>query len=162
MRTLELSQALQAMHSLNPTSWPVMCLLYAFLLTPWTMTSNDRLHACYPRAGLLLLLVNAIVPIVTISLFALVHEDTNIFSVNSTHFGYRLLEFNVGVCFFACSLRQVHTRCEVHAPPVVAVTFLLAVCSCGGHSGGLLYKQTTALAFAFITSLRAFTCITGS
>ena len=130
MRTLELSQAQQAMHSLNPTSWPVMCLLYAFLLTPWTITSNERLHACYPRAGLLLLLLNAIVPIVTISLFALLHEDTNIFFINSTHFGYRLLEFNVGVCFFACIQAYPHastkfTHAVKYTHPAVAVTFLL-------------------------------------
>ncbi len=66
------------------------------------MSSNNRLHGCYPRAGLFLLLVNALVPIVTISLFALLHEDTNIFFINSTHFGYRLLEYNIGICFFMC------------------------------------------------------------
>jgi hypothetical protein len=60
MRTFELSQSPNAMHSLNPMSWPVLCLLYCFLFTPWTMASNNRLHACYPRAGLLLLLVNAL------------------------------------------------------------------------------------------------------
>ena len=130
MRTLELSQAPEAMHSLNPTSWPVMCLLYCFLLTPWTMASNNRLHSCYPSAGLLLLLVNAIVPIVTISLFALLHEDTNIFFINSTHFGYRLLEFNVGVSFFAfiqsypaASTKFTHAVKYTH--PVVSITFLL-------------------------------------
>jgi hypothetical protein len=130
MRTFELSQAPEAMHALNPTSWPVLCLLYCFLLAPWTMSSNHRLHACYPRAGLLLLLVNATVPIVTISLFALLHEDTNIFFINSTHFGYRLLEFNVGVCFFACiqsyplaSTKFTHAVKYTH--PLVAITFLL-------------------------------------
>lgn len=130
MRTWELQQNPQAMHSLNPAAWPVMCLLYAFLLTPWTMSSNNRLHACYPRAGLLLLLVNALLPIVTISLFALLHEDTNIFFINSTHFGYRLLEYNVGVCFFACIQRYpaastkftYAVRCTY---PFVTGTFLL-------------------------------------
>jgi hypothetical protein len=130
LRTFELSQSPDAMHSLNPTSWPVLCLLYCFVLTPWTMSSNHRLHSCYPRAGLLLLLVNAIVPIVTISLFALLHEDTNIFFINSTHFGYRLLEFNMGVCFFACiqsypvaSTKFTHAVQYLH--PIVSVTFLL-------------------------------------
>ena len=130
MRTFELSQAPDAMHSLNPTSWPVLCLLYCFLFTPWTMASNSRLHSCYPRAGLLMLLVNATVPIVTISLFALLHDNTNIFFINSTHFGYRLLEFNVGVCFFACiqaypvaSTKFTHAVAYMY--PLVTVTFLL-------------------------------------
>ena len=61
LRTFELSQSPDSMHSLNPTSWPVLCLLYCFVLTPWTMASNHRLHSCYPRAGLLLLLINAFV-----------------------------------------------------------------------------------------------------
>ena len=130
MRTFELSQSPKAMHSLNPTSWPVLCLLYCFLFTPWTMASNNRLHACYPRAGLLLLLVNATVPIVTISLFALLHDNTNIFFINSTHFGYRLLEFNVGVCFFACiQAYPVASTKFTHAVkymyPLVCVIFLL-------------------------------------
>jgi hypothetical protein len=130
LRTFELSQAPEAMHSLNPTSWPVLCLLYCFVLTPWTMSSNLRLHSCYPGAGLLLLLANAIVPIATISLFALLHDNTNIFFINSTHFGYRLLEYNVGVCFFACiqsypvaSTKFTHTVKYLH--PVVCVIFLL-------------------------------------
>lgn len=130
MRTWELNQHPAAMHSLNPAAWPVMCLLYAFLLTPWTMSSNNRLHACYPKAGLFLLLVNALLPIVTISLFALLHEDTNIFFINSTHFGYRLLEYNVGVCFFACIQRYpVASTKFTHAVrctyPFVTSTFLI-------------------------------------
>lgn len=117
LRTLELRQDPTAMHSLNPSAWPVMCVLYAFLLTPWTMSSNNRLHGCYPSAGLFLLLVNALVPIVTISLFALLHEDTNIFFINSTHFGYRLLEYNIGICFFMC----------VQKYPVICTKFTYAV-----------------------------------
>jgi hypothetical protein len=130
MRTFELSQSTYAMHSMNPTSWPILCLLYCFLLTPWTMVSNHRLHSCYPRAGLILLLVNALAPIVTISLFALLHEDTNIFFINSTHFGYRLLEFNVGVCFFACVqsyplASTKFTHCVNYLHPLVTIVFLL-------------------------------------
>jgi hypothetical protein len=130
MRTFELSQSTNAMHSMNPTSWPILCLLYCFLLTPWTMVSNHRLHSCYPRAGLILLLVNALAPIVTISLFALLHEDTNIFFINSTHFGYRLLEFNVGVCFFACVqsyplASTKFTYCVNYLHPLVTIVFFL-------------------------------------
>ena len=130
MRTWELTQAPQAMHSLNPTSWPAMCLLYAFLLTPWTIMSNNRLYACYPKAGMLLLLVNAVAPILTISLFALLHEDTNIFYINATHFGYRLLEYNVGVCFFACIQKHANittkfTYADKCLCPAIIAVFLL-------------------------------------
>ena len=57
---------------------------------------------------MLLLLINAVLPILTISLFVLLYEDTNIFYINATHFGYRLLEYNVGVCFFACIQRHAN------------------------------------------------------
>jgi hypothetical protein len=50
--------------------------------------------------------------------------------INSTHFGYRLLEYNVGVCFLACiqsypvdSTKFTHTVKYLH--PVVSVIFLL-------------------------------------
>lgn len=102
LRVLELSQSPLSVHTLNPTAWPVLCLVYSFILTPWTMVGNDRLRQCHPRAGASLLLINAIMPILTISLFALLREDTNFFFMNSTHMGYRLLEFNLGICFFTC------------------------------------------------------------
>ena len=100
LRAFEISQAWDSMHSLNPTSWPVLCLLYAFMITPCSLSSNERLRKCHPQAGSVLMLCNACVPILTISLFALVRDDTNIFFMNSTHVGYRILEFNLGSCFY--------------------------------------------------------------
>jgi hypothetical protein len=103
LRVFEVSQAWQSMHSLNPTAWPVLCLLYAFMLTPFTIASNERLRSCHPQSGWVLMLCNASAPIVIISLFALVRDDTNIFFINATHVAYRLLEFNLGVCFYSFS-----------------------------------------------------------
>jgi hypothetical protein len=130
MRAFELSQSPQSMHSLNPTAWPVLCLLYAFLLAPCTMLSNDRLRRCHPRAGIVLLVANATLPILIISLFGLVQEDTNIFFINSTHFGYRMLEFNLGVCFFTSiqcypQASTKFTHAIKYAHPLVIVIFLL-------------------------------------
>jgi len=103
LRAFEISQAWDSMHSLNPTAWPVLCLLYAFLITPCSLVSNERLRKCHPQAGSVLMLCNACVPILTISLFALVRDDTNIFFMNSTHVGYRILEFNLASCFYTCT-----------------------------------------------------------
>ena len=127
LRTLELNQSPEKMHSLNPTSWPVMCLLYCFLVTPWTMSSNKRLHSCYPKAGLTMLIVNSLLPIVTISLFALLHEDTNIFFINSTHFGYRILEFNLGICFFTCI--QTYPHASTHFTYAVKYLYVAVICT---------------------------------
>jgi len=135
LRTLEMSQSPEKMHSLNPTSWPVMCLLYCFLLTSWTMTSNKRIHSCYPRAGLSMLIVNSMLPIRTISLFALLHENTNIFFINSTHFGYRILEFNLGICFLH-AYKPTHKR--VDSLHTLSSTYMLLLyahfCQYGGHN----------------------------
>ena len=100
VRAFEFRQDPQSWHSLNPTWWPVLCLLYCFLLTPCTITGNERLRRCHPRAGILIPWLNASMPIVVISLFALVHDDTNIFFINASNLGYRLLEFNLGICFY--------------------------------------------------------------
>jgi hypothetical protein len=115
LRAFEISQAWDSMHSLNPTAWPVLCLLYAFMITPCSLASNERLRKCHPQAGSVLMLCNACVPILTISLFALVRDDTNIFFMNSTHVGYRILEFNLGSCFYTC------TQCY----PLTAKNFML-------------------------------------
>jgi hypothetical protein len=38
-----------------------------------------------------------------LSLCAAPRDDTNIFFINSTHIGYRILEFNLGACLYACT-----------------------------------------------------------
>jgi hypothetical protein len=121
LRLFEVSQAWQSMHSMNPTAWPVLCLLYAFLLTPFTIASNERLRSCHPQSGWVLMLCNACAPIVIISLFALVRDDTNIFFINATHVGYRLLEFNLGVCFYSFS--QSYPRGSSKVAGILQLTF---------------------------------------
>ena len=37
----------------------------------------------------------------SISLFALMHDNSNIFYINATNVGYRVLEFNLGVCAYS-------------------------------------------------------------
>ena len=102
LRVFEIHQDAQAWHSLNPTAWPVPCLLFGFMLTPCTLMSNERLRLCHPQAGLLLSCTNSSLPILIISLFALLRDDSNVFFLNASSFGYRLLEFNFGVCFYNC------------------------------------------------------------
>lgn len=121
LRVFEVSQAWQSMHSMNPTAWPVLCLLYAFMLTPFTIASNERLRSCHPQSGWILMLCNACAPIVIISLFALVRDDTNIFFINATHVGYRLLEFNLGVCFYSFS--QSYPRGTNKVAAILQLTF---------------------------------------
>lgn len=69
------------------------------------MKNNERLRRCLPQTSCVrldtgLILMNSCAPIVVISLFALIRDDTNIFYVNATNVGYRLLEFNLGVCLY--------------------------------------------------------------
>jgi len=92
-----------------------------------TISSNKRLYACYPRGGFLLLVLNSTLPIVTISLFALLHEDTNIFFINCTHFGYRILEFNLGICFFTCT--QIHPETSTQFTYIAKYLYVLVGCT---------------------------------
>jgi hypothetical protein len=81
LRAFEISQAWDSMHSLNQTLWTVLCLLYAFIVTPCSLASNERLRKCHPQTGSVLML----------------------FFMNSTHVGYQILEFNLGSCFYTCT-----------------------------------------------------------
>jgi len=85
---------------MNPSAWPVLCLFWATLLTPFTMVGNERLRSCHPHAGLVIPWVNACGPILVISLFALVHDNSNIFYMNASNVGYRVLEYNLGICVY--------------------------------------------------------------
>jgi hypothetical protein len=98
LRALDIEQDRGHWHSLNPSAWPILCLFWATLLTPLTLAGNERLRLCHAGAGLLIPWVNASAPILIISLFALVHDNTNIFYINTAHVGYRILEFNFGIC----------------------------------------------------------------
>lgn len=100
LRLFEFKQDWKHWHSLNPSSWPVMCLLFAFMLTPVTLAGNERLRNCHPSAGLVIPWINACSPIIIISMFALVRDDTNTFFINASNVGYRMLEFNLGICFY--------------------------------------------------------------
>lgn len=115
LRVFEVSQNRQSMHSLNPTAWPVLCLLWAFVLTPLTMAGNERIFRCLPQFACTILLSNVCMPIVVISLFALFRDDTNIFFINATHTGYRILEYNVGVLFYFFSQKYPHATVKTIA-----------------------------------------------
>jgi hypothetical protein len=101
LRALDLHQDRAHWHSLNPTAWPVLCLFWGTLLTPLALRNNERLRQCHPDAGAVLPWINACLPILLISLFALVHDNSNIFYINATNVGYRVLEFNLGVCGYS-------------------------------------------------------------
>lgn len=104
LRALDLRQDRAHWHSLNPTAWPVLCLFWGTMLTPLTLRNNERLRQCHPDAGAVLPWINACLPILLISLFALVHDNSNIFYMNATNVGYRVLEFNLGVCVYSSML----------------------------------------------------------
>lgn len=100
LRVLEWHQDGAAWHTYNMAGWPVMCLAWSFLLIPYTVAVNNWLYKRFASVGYILVLLNACLPIVVITTFALLREDTNIFFANASSMGYRLLEFNLGVCLF--------------------------------------------------------------
>ena len=104
---------------MNPSAWPVVCLFWATLLTPFTMVGNERLRSCHPHAGLVIPWVNACGPILVISLFALVHDNSNIFYMNASNVGYRVLEYNLGIC-----VHTMMSACRARVP-CVSVTVSL-------------------------------------
>lgn len=101
LRALDVQQDGGHWHSLNPTAWPVLCLFWATLLTPLTLEGNERLRKCHQNASVVIPWVNACAPILVISLFALVHDNSNIFYMNAANVGYRVLEFNLGICVYS-------------------------------------------------------------
>ena len=111
----------KAWHSWNPTMWPVGTLLWSFALLRFTIRANTQIKNCHEKGGPYLILLNAALPIFLLSLFALLRDDTNIFFANATNFGYRLLEFNLGVAVY-CTL-------QTHAHFVMHVLRLLNACS---------------------------------
>ena len=86
-----------------------------------TIRANTQIKNCHEKGGPYLILLNAALPIFLLSLFALLRDDTNIFFANATNFGYRLLEFNLGVAVY-CTL-------QTHAHFVMHVLRLLNACS---------------------------------
>jgi hypothetical protein len=101
LRALDVHQDRAHWHSLNPLAWPVLCLFWGTLLSPLTLRNNERLRQCHPDADAVLPWINACMPILLISLFALVHNNSNIFYINTTNVCYRVLEFNLGVCGYS-------------------------------------------------------------
>ena len=100
LRAFDVHQDSARWHSMNPSAWPVLCLFWATLLTPFTIQGNERLRRCHPHAGLVIQWANACGPILIISLFALVHDNSNIFYMNASNVGYRVLEYNLGICVY--------------------------------------------------------------
>ena len=101
LRVFDVHQDSARWHSMNPSAWPVLCLFWATLLTSFTMQGNERLRRCHQTAGLVIQWVNACGPILIISLFALVHDNSNVFYMNASNVGYRVLEFNLGICMYS-------------------------------------------------------------
>ena len=115
------SQDKHKWHSWNPASWPVGSLVYSFIILKFTVKANLHLRKCHERSGPSLVMLNAVLPIFILSLFALLRDDTNIFYANATNLGYRLLEFNLGAALY-CTLQS-------HAKFFMAFLQLLNQCS---------------------------------
>lgn len=101
LRALDMQQGEEHWHSMNPSSWPVLCFFWATIMTPLTLAGNERLRQCHAGAEVVVPWINASGPILIISLFALVHDNSNIFYINASHVGYRALEFNLGICIYS-------------------------------------------------------------
>ena len=109
LRVLEWHQGSNAWHSYNVSAWPIMCIAWSFVLLPFTVAGNAWIAKRFPSVGHLLILLNACLPVVVLTIFAFLRDDTNIFFANASSLGYRLLEFNFGVCLF----HFMHTRSDV-------------------------------------------------
>ena len=129
VRVLELRQDSESWHSLNPSSWPVLCLVYCWMLTEFTMSNNERLRRCHPSAAVLPWL-NTLLPITIITFFALVHDNSNIFFLNASNLGYRMLEFNLGICFYAALQNHPLTFWKFAAVGNALCPFVLAAFVC--------------------------------
>lgn len=101
LRAFEIEQGQTWWHTMNPSAWPILCFFWATIFTPVTIAANERLRQCQAGAEVVVPWINASAPILVISLFALVHDNSNIFYFNASHVGYRILEYNLGICIYS-------------------------------------------------------------
>jgi hypothetical protein len=101
LRAFEIQQGQNGWHTMNPSAWPIFCFFWGTLFTPITISANERLRQCQAGAEVIVPWINASGPILILSLFALVHDNSNIFYFNASHVGYRILEYNLGICIYS-------------------------------------------------------------
>lgn len=110
LRQIELSQAPGAAHSLNPFAWPVLCMFIPVYLLPRTYNATAKMHTSLKDFGIYIIIVLCSSGIVLISIFASLHDNSNIFYSNASCVAYRMLEFNLGVnLFYLVSLKESGT-----------------------------------------------------
>lgn len=115
-RQFEYSQHPDAAHTMNPFAWLVMCMFIPAVLLPNTYRATEWLHVTFHDLGVYVIIVLCSSGVLLFSVFASLHDDTNILYSSASSVGYRMLEFNMGV-----NLYYLMYVCEVGTIMVIDV-----------------------------------------
>lgn len=83
-------------HSMNVTAWPVHCVLWCILISPFSCRSNAYIRQTFSRKAVYIVYLMGIFGIVGFNLSCIIHSQGSIFYLHATSVFYRILEFNVG------------------------------------------------------------------
>ena len=97
LRQFEFNQHEEAAHTLNPFAWLITCLFIPAFLLPYTYSATERMHSAFNDFGIYVIVTLCVSGVLLFSVFASLHDNTNIFYSSASSVGYRMLEFNMGV-----------------------------------------------------------------
>lgn len=100
VRVFDVNQSLNAPHSINTFAWPVLCLVMPAYMLPAAFRAIVWMHETLHEVGVLLIICVCVSGVLLVSIFASLHDESNIFYANASAVTYRWLEFNLGVNFY--------------------------------------------------------------
>ena len=100
VRLFDVNQSPHAPHSINTFAWPVLCVVLPAYALPATFRTTVWMHETLHEIGVLLIIFICVSGVLLVSIFASLHDESNIFYANASAVSYRWLEFNFGVNFY--------------------------------------------------------------
>ena len=100
VRLFDFNQSMDAPHSINTFAWPVLCIVLPAYALPMTFRTTVWMHETLHEIGVLFIIWICVSGVLLVSIFASLHDESNIFYANASAVSYRCLEFNFGVNFY--------------------------------------------------------------
>lgn len=129
LAAFDFKQHTAAWHSLNPTIWPVLNLIWCLVTMHMTVQANKFMKERFGSHGSYVITVMSVCGISLLTVFGVVYEQSNVFYANVRAPSYRLMEFNLGLHFYFLLMQQdklviAFTNLLQRIDSVVYVTFL--------------------------------------
>lgn len=152
VRIFDVHQSPHAPHSLNMFAWPVLCIVIPAYLLPYTFRATLWMHETLHEAGVLFIILMCISGVLLVSIFASLHDESNIFYANASAVTYRTLEFNLGVnLYYLATINEPYTMSlMVFTERVRVVILAVYVCVWWAEFGiPVTQKQTCIRVYHF-------------